>query len=321
MTTEIDESVFDQFNQRHYDDEEDDDLELLDPPLLVKLRREGKIRRSKSSLTLGNTPSPRIKPLFRFSKSRAKVKPINEVSIHDTSRQQHHQRPPSPSPSSSSTPNTNTNTQKVDDNDNNNNNSNVIENDLYFYGDFYQSDPFGYMNDTFTFVTQKSAPSPQVPSAATSPSPTVPPSASPTLVNMAPSSSSTLVSPFFGHAPDYHPVTPRVTYSLVGGFPSPAFFAAAPAGGMGPLLQEEEDGDGEGESSVFRSRSRSGSDENAYAPTPRYQGLNGVMPPVREGDEEKGGEREREREREKSGGGGGDGNGFSIRSALYSSYK
>lgn len=292
MIDETDESVFDQMKQRYYDREEDDDLELLDPPLIVKLRKEGKLKRSNSSYNFNDTPSPRLKPFFRFSSSRTKVKPINEISVPDQNRTSASAANPDSLlkdydnqlfklPQLDRSDSAATDKLKGDDGDE--------------YEEYYENDPFSYMNDTFTFVNQKS-PSPPVQQqqqqsqlqqsqqqqqqqtqpqqwqwqAMSLTSPLTSPAAAP------------IVSPFFSHAQDY-PITPRPLYGSslgmgsggLGGkdaFPSPAFFAA-PSISVAALSEESS-------SSVFRSRSPSA--ENAYAPTPGTQTPSTVMPPASE---------------------------------------
>ena len=212
MTCETDESVFDQMKQRHYDREEDDDLELLDPPLFLKLRKEGKLKRSKSFINGVNPSSQRIKPLFRFS-SFAKVQPIQEVVVEDDKRSSATNKYASESllkgydsqlfklPQLSQDASYNL---SGDNNSNSSSSGDGCNNDEDAYMEYDEHDPFSYMTDTLAFVTRKS-PSP-------TPTPTLVSSPSPTTVAL-PSSSAATISPSFTHAQDYTG-TPRTPYSL-----------------------------------------------------------------------------------------------------------
>lgn len=253
--------------QRYYDREEDDDLELLDPPLILKLLKEGKIKRTSSFL--GST-SPRIEPLFRFSSSHSKVVPISEVSIKDENRSSSNIKSESLLKDYDSQlfklPQLGESQDTPKDTD-------TTENDSYT--EYYETDPFSYMNDTFAFVTQNE------PSPLQSNQPSfMSPSQSPVI----PQISTPLISPFLAYASDM-PITPKITYgggsSAFGkdNFPSPAFFAA-PSGNMMTAMAQDDD---ELTSAVFKSRSSS--IENAHAPTPTASQTPGsVMTPASDHD-------------------------------------
>ena len=206
MTCEADESVFDQMKQRHYDREEDDDLELLDPPLFLKLRKEGKLKRSKSFVNGVNPSSQRIKPLFHFS-SFAKVQPIKEVVVEDNKR------------SAAASAESLLKSQDASQQQQQQQQQQDTAPNEDPYVEYDECDPFSYMTDTFAFVSRKSPSLTATPTLAFSPAPS--PTVAPSLL-MSSVTSSALPPPagtssplFSAHAQDY-PGTPRASYSLGG---------------------------------------------------------------------------------------------------------